>query len=133
MPYEDEPMPVDGLITLQTLVTGTTASISGATYNTLTGTPRRGVKVRFLYSASSAATVGAVLTPSVQKSSNGTAWVAHVTGDPITLTTAAQSNEQFLPVNVTRDFPFIQTLVAVAPTTGLPSWVVQADYSASQP
>jgi len=128
-------MAYDANITLQALTTATTANVTGSVLDTKTGTPRAGVipKARWIYSGASAATVGAVWTPVIQRSKDNSTWVDYITGDTITATTAAQSGVFFLPLVTDENHEYLRTVLKVSPTTGSPTFAFQVDFGISQP
>src|SRR5437868_3270007 len=94
-------MPVDALNQLQASVTKT-ATFNGAWLPLLGGTPRRGLKVRVLYSAASNASGANAVQFSVDVSRDGgvTPLNGEFQADPINLSTTVQSGEIFIPIDV---------------------------------
>jgi hypothetical protein len=95
-------MPVDANIALQASVTKT-ASFSGSALILPSGTPRRGLKARIVYSAASAASGTDTVTFSVDVCYDGvpTAWNVTSSSTPITLVTSGTaSGEIYLPFDI---------------------------------
>ena len=126
-------MPADANVTLLTSQTITTAGVNGPSYNTLTGTPRRGLSARILYSAVSAATAGCVMTFKQQKSSDNTTFVDSVYATPLTYSTTAQAGVLDLHMYAEKAFPYIRVVATPSPTTGLPTGVFKVEIDAAIP
>jgi len=127
-------MAAEGNITLQASTTATTTAVTGTVYNTLTGTPRRGMRTRWIYSGAQAATSGVVsCIGKIQMSADNSNWVDRAIGEPIALTTAAAAGEFFIPITVTRDYPYIRTVMTQSASSGGPTIVYQVDFVQSQP
>jgi hypothetical protein len=95
-------MPVDANIALQASVTKT-ASFSGSALILPSGTPRRGLKARIVYSAASAASGTDTVTFSVDVCYDGvpTTWNVTSSSTPITLVTSGTaSGEIYLPFDI---------------------------------
>lgn len=120
----------DANLILQTLVTKTTAFASDAV-DLKVGTPRRGLKARLIVPTASCSATGAVVTPEVQHSDDGTAWSTLTRFEPITLTTVAQSVQDFRTVETIK--PKIRMNMAFSVTTGSPTITYQADLGISRP
>ena len=124
----------DAKLTLFTAQTVTTAAVNGTGLNLLTCTPRRGMKVRCLTTAYSAAVTGInICTPKVQMSTDNTAWYDCGDGYPLTASTATLTDLQYIPVTTFRPFQYIRFVGTPSPTTGSPVWIVQADLGISAP
>lgn len=90
----------DALSQVQTSTTSTATAHSSA-FTLASGTPRRGLKLRVIYSAASNASGSNTLIFSVDVAHDGgTNFYTEVQSDPITLSTTAQSGEIFLPFDV---------------------------------
>lgn len=126
-------MPADANITLFTQQTITTAAVIGPSYNTLTGTPRRGLNARILYSGVSAATAGCVMQFKQQKSSDNTNFVDSVYANPLTYTTAALGGVMDMKIYAGSDHPYIRIVATPSPTTGAPTGVYQVQIDAAIP
>lgn len=93
-------MPTDALLALQASVTKT-ATFTGAALTLPTGTPRRGLKARVLYSAASNASGSNTVTFSINVSHDGgNNFYVEAQADPISLSTTAASGEIFIPFEV---------------------------------
>lgn len=95
-------MPTDALLALQAKVTKTD-TFNGAALILPTGTPRRGLKARILYSAASASAADTI-TFSVDVCYDGvpTTWYSDFVAPPITLplSSAPASGEIFIPLEI---------------------------------
>lgn len=126
-------MPYDANITMQSLVTKTT-SFSSTAVDLGTGTPRRGLKARFLIpSYISATTSGTVFTPSIEHSSDNTTFTTLVSGNALTGGTAAVTTAlpQWLPFSTRKRY--VRSVVTLTSTTGSPSITWQADLGIAEP
>lgn len=94
-------MPTDALIALQASVTKT-STFSSAALTLPTGTPRRGLKARVIYSAGSSGTATSTATFSVDVSHDGGSnYYTEFESDPITLPTSGSvAGEIFIPFEV---------------------------------
>lgn len=81
-------MPADNNVILQAEVTRTT-TLNGNTVDLKTGTPRRGLKARIIYSAANTSAGAGAATFKIQESDNDSTWRDLVTFDPLVLGTAA--------------------------------------------
>lgn len=100
--------------------TTVTATITGATLNTGTGSPTRGWRNRFLVQAYSAATTGTAagtFVGTIQVSSDGTTWRTATTGKTATLATAAALWEETLPLFESPNEPYQRAVVTVTAGT----------------
>jgi hypothetical protein len=93
-------MPTDALIQLQASVTKV-ATFSGAALILATGTPRRGLKARVIYSAATNASGSNSVTFSVDVSYDAAStWNIDFVAPVINLSTTAQSGEIFIPFEI---------------------------------
>lgn len=94
-------MATDALLALQASVTKT-STFSGSALTLATGTPRRGLKARVIYSAGSSGTATSTAIFSVDVSSNGGSnFYTEAESDPITLPTSGSvSGEIFVPFEI---------------------------------
>lgn len=94
-------MPTDALIQLQSSVTKT-ATFNGSAVTLATGTPRRGLKARVIYSAATNASGSNSVTFSVDVSYDaGSTWNSNLfQALVINLSTTAQSGEIFIPFEI---------------------------------
>lgn len=130
-------MPTDALIQLQSSVTKT-ASFQGTGVALGGGTPRRGLKARFIYSAASNASGSNTATFTVDVSRDGgSTWNSEFYADPITLSTTAQSGEIFVPFEVGPSTVGgnvqVRASVAIAGGGSTPTITYQSDITLSRP
>lgn len=93
-------MATDALLAIQASVTKT-ATFTGSAFTLPTGTPRRGLTARVLYSAASNASGSNVVVFSVNVSHDGgNNFYAEFQSDPITLSTTVQAAEIYIPFEV---------------------------------
>lgn len=93
-------MPTDALIQLQASATKT-ATFNGSALTLASGTPRRGLKARVIYSAASNASGSNTVVFSVDVSYDaGSTWTSAFVAPTITLSTTVQSGELFIPFEV---------------------------------
>lgn len=94
-------MPTDALLALQASVTKT-STFSGTALNLPTGTPRRGLKARVIYSAGSSGTATSTAIFSIDVSHDGGSnYYTEFETDPITLPTSGSvSGEVFIPFEI---------------------------------
>jgi len=119
----------DALNILQTLVTKT-ASFGGTGYDLKTGTPRRGMKARFLISSYSGD--GNVFTPKIQESEDNTTFYDVGATSPITSTTSAASKLMFVSFETQKRY--IRAYMEVAGAASLsPSIAYLCDLGIAKP
>jgi hypothetical protein len=95
-------MPVDLQLALQASTTKT-ATFNGSGLTIPTGTPRRGLKARVIYSANSASQTGDTITFSIDVSTDGgSTWNADFRADPLAQPTTANAGELFIPFEVSK-------------------------------
>lgn len=93
-------MPTDALIQLQPSVTKV-ATFSGTALILASGTPRRGLKARVIYSAATNASGSNSVAFSVDVSyDGGSTWNVDFVAPLINLSTTAQANEVFIPFEI---------------------------------
>lgn len=126
-------MPADANVTLMTSSTLTSVAVNGPSYNTLTGTPRRGLSARILYNTVSAPTAGCVMQFKQQKSSDNTAFVDSVYANPLTYTTVAQAGVLDLHMYAEKAYPYIRVVATPSPTTGTPTGIFKVEIDAAIP
>ncbi len=91
-------MPVDANLALQASVTKTATFQPTTGVDLATGTPRRGLKARIIYSAASAASGTDTITFTIDAGSDNSTFTTISTCETIiTLTTTAASGELFIP------------------------------------
>jgi len=123
-------MAYDALGALQTQVTKTTA-FGGTGYDLKTGTPRRGLKARFIISNYSGAGAGGVWTPGIEDSDDNTTFTLLSQGTPLTIGTAAGSGVVFVPFETSRRY--VRAAVALPVGTSTPTISYKADIGLSRP
>lgn len=93
-------MPTDALIQLQSSVTKT-ATFNGSALTLSTGTPRRGLKARVIYSAATNASGSNSVVFQIDVSYDaGSTWNGDFLAPAIALSTTAQSGEIFIPFEI---------------------------------
>lgn len=94
-------MPVDANVSLQSLVTKT-ASFNGAALTLPGGTPRRGLKARFIYKNATNASGSNSVTFSIDVSyDGGSTWITNLfQAQAINLSTTSQSGEVWIPFDI---------------------------------
>jgi hypothetical protein len=121
----------DANLVLQAATTKT-ATANGTGVNLVAGTPRRGLKARFLISShSSVATAGTVFTPSIDHSDDDTTYYSLAVGVPITSATAAAAKEVFVPFETSKTY--VRATMTVSPSSGTPSIVYSCDVGLARP
>lgn len=125
-------MPSDANAILQAQVTKT-ASFQGAGFDLKSATPRRGLWVRFIYSAAANATGANAFTFGVDESSDNSTWFAKATdaADAVNLTTTAQSGEVFLLIQT--DKRYIRPTVTLSGAGTVPTITYHAEIVAAKP
>jgi len=122
----------DALLIAQSLTT-VTAVRNGSGVDLETGTPRRGLKMRFLITSHIAVgTAGNVFTPQVWDSDDNTTFTLLSAGTPQTGATAATTNQiVFVPFETSRRY--IRASMAQSVTSGTPSISYSADIGVARP
>lgn len=125
-------MATDALLALQASVTKT-ATFNGAGFGLVTGTPRRGLFVRVLYSAATNASGANSVTFSVDESADNSTFFQKTVDnkDVVNLSTTAQSGEIFLPIETSQ--PFIRLSATFAGAGTVPTITYQGDVVAGRP
>lgn len=123
-------MAYDALNVLQDTVTKTTA-FQGAAYDLKTSTPLRGLKARVRVTNYNAAGAGAVWTPIIEHSDDGTNFTTLATGTPLTCGTAAATSLQHLPVSTRKRYIRASTLLS--PTTSSPTITYNVELGIGEP
>jgi hypothetical protein len=106
-------------------------SQSGTSIDLKVGTPRRGLKMRFLGSAISNASGNSTITPIVEHSSDNATWQTLTTGDPIVTSTTVQTNEQFLSFETSKRY--VRGSTVFSTTAGTPTLAYQMDIGNARP
>ena len=122
---------VDILNQLQALVTKT-ATFNGAGLDLVTGTPRRGLKARVLYSAATNASGSNSVTWTIDASSDNSTFQTIATGETVlALSTTAQSGEFYIPIETSLRYVRVSVVIAGAGST--PTVSYQVDISLARP
>ncbi len=94
-------MPADLLLQFQASTTRTAVGSQGSTYTLPGGTPRRGLKGRFVYSATNTSAGAGTLVLGVEASyDGGTTWSVAGAAPILTLSTTAAAGEAFAPFDI---------------------------------
>lgn len=117
---------VDANLALQASVTKT-ASFQGTGLNIPTGTPRRGMKARFVYSAATNASGSSAFTFGIDVSPDNSTWSSDfVAADQtINLSTTAQAGEIYLAFETSQ--PYVRAVVVLSGAGPTPTITYQAD------
>lgn len=125
-------MAADSNITLQASVTKT-ASFNGAGLDLKTGTPRRGLVARVIYSAATNASGSNALTWTVEHSTDNSTFytVASGAADVVNLSTTAQTGEIRIPFSTSKRY--VRLVLTVSGAGSTPSVVYQGDLVLGRP
>lgn len=116
---------------LQSTVTKT-ATFSGAGLNIPGGTPRRGLKARFVLSSyASVGTAGTVFTPSIEHSDDNITFTPLASGVPVIGATTANSAVIHVPFET--DKPYVRAVMTLSPSSGTPSVTYKAEIGLARP
>lgn len=121
----------DANLILQSATTLVSAALNGTGLDLKTGTPRRGLKARFLIESAVAAATGAVITPSIEHSDDNTTYKTIASGTPITVATAATSMVTFIPFETSKRY--VRSVISMSVTTGTPTIIFSADVGVARP
>lgn len=127
-------MAADNNAVLQASVTKT-ASFNGASFSLPTGTPRRGLNVRVLYSAATNASGSNSVTFSIEQTTDGTNWYRRTDGalEVVNLSTTAQAGEFVLPIAASPGVIAIRLVATVAGAGSTPTITYQGDLVTGRP
>ena len=122
----------DALSILQTLTTLGTTSFTSTGVDLKTGTPRRGLKARYIVTSYLGTSAGHTYTPAIEGSSDNTTFyeIARVQL-PLTTTTAAQTAVVFVPFETS--YRYVRSKMTVSGGTGTPSISFSADLGSARP
>lgn len=120
----------DALLVTQASQT-VTNSASGTALDLKTQTAKRGLKMRFVFTAVSNASGASTITPIVEHSSDNSSWTTLTTGDAIVTTTTSTPTEVFLPVTTTKRY--VRGSVTFSATTGTPTCTYHAELGNASP
>ena len=124
-------MAYDANASLQTAVTKT-ATFNGSGVDLGTGTPRRGLKARFIFTEyKSVGTAGTVFTPSIDHSDDDTTYTSLAVGTPLTGATAAGTAVVFIPFETSKRY--VRATLTVSPSSGTPSAKYYAEIGNARP
>jgi len=126
-------MPADANVTLLTTSTLSTGATNGPDYDTKTGTPRRGLSARILYSGVSSTTAGSVMTFKQQKSTDGTTYIDSVYAVPLTYTTVAAAGVLDLHMYAERPYTHIRVVGTLSASTGTPVGIYKVEIDSAIP
>lgn len=128
-------MAADGLLTLQT-VTTVTATATGTAITVPFGIGPKPLFARVIYSAATNASGSNTVTFRVEMAADGTNYTSLTTAPDITLTTTAQANEIFIPI----DFPLgavttakVRLVAVIAGAGSTPTITYLADVVGARP
>jgi len=98
-------MPTDALITLQASVTKT-ATFQSTAIDLKTGTPRRGLKARVIYSAATNASGSNTVAFTIEHSDDNSTFYTLSSGveNNVALSTTAQSGEFYIPFETSKRY-----------------------------
>lgn len=125
-------MPTDALLTLQPSVTKT-ATFQGTAVDLKTGTPRRGLFARVIYSAATNASGSNTVAFTVEHSDDNSTFytLASDVEYNLALSTTAQAGEVFIPVNTSKRYVRLVCTVSGAGST--PTVTYGGEFSPSKP
>jgi hypothetical protein len=125
-------MATDAKLTLQASVTKT-ATFNGAGVDLGTGTPRRGLKARVIYSAATNASGSNAFTFSIDHSDDNSTFYQTASGaaDVVTLSTTAQAGEIFIPFETSKRY--VRLTVTQAGAGSTPTITYQGDITMARP
>lgn len=106
-----------------------TATFTSAALNLPGGTPRRGLKARFLATTVGAATGTPTLAPKIQESADNTTW--NDLAYPIGADTLTAAGEMFIPFDTNN--PYVRLVVTQSGTVTTPSCVCSCDIGIAWP
>lgn len=123
-------MPYDALQAAQALVTKSTG-FSGAGLDLITGTPRRGLKMRVIVPALSSVGTAGVVTFTVDDSTDNTTFTNIASGPPHTNAATAVTFEEFIPFETSKRY--VRLSVANTVSTGTPVIAYQGEIGIARP
>lgn len=125
-------MAADSLLQLQASVTKT-ATFASTGVNIPSGTPRRGLFARVIYSAATNASGSNTVTFEVDVSTDNSTWFAKTIDNEhvVNLTTTAKSGEFHIPIETSDAYVRLQAVVAGAGST--PTITYQGDLVLGRP
>lgn len=120
----------DANLIMQSLTT-VAATLNSTAVDLKVGTPRRGLKARFLVNTATVVATGTVFTPSIQDSDDNTTFTTLAAGTPITGATAGTSAVIFVPFETSRRYA--RSVMTLSVTTGTPSIAFSVDIGEARP
>jgi len=106
-------------------------SATGATLDLKTQTARRGLAMRFVFTAVLNVSGNSTVTPIVEHSSDNATWQTLTNGDPITTSAVNTPSEQFLPFSTSKRY--VRGSVVFNNTTGTPTATYHAEVGNTRP
>ena len=116
---------------LQSATTATSATVNGTGFDLKTGTPRRGLKARFLITSWAGTGAGGTITPKIQDSTDNTTFVDLAYGPTYTAATAAATAVVFIPFETSKRY--VRAVMAFGVTTSVPVVAYSADLGVARP
>jgi hypothetical protein len=125
-------MAADANLSLQASVTKT-ASFNGAGVNLKSGTPRRGLKARVLYSAASNASGSNSVTFTIEHSDDDSTYALLASGaaDAVALGTTAKAGQLFIPFETSK--PYVRLVATVSGAGSTPTITYSGDILLGRP
>jgi len=126
-------MATDANLALQPQVTKT-ATFNGPSLNLPTGTPRRGLKARVLYSAATNASGSNSVLFQIDVSPDNSTWYSAEFADAdkaVALSTTAQSGEIYIPFETSQ--PYIRLTATFSGAGSTPTITYQGDITLGRP
>lgn len=125
-------MATDANLALQASVTKT-ATFNGTGLDLLTGTPRRGLKVRVIFSAATNASGSNTVAFTVDHSTDNSTWtqLAADAENNVALSTTAQNGEVYIPIETSKRYIRLTCTITGAGST--PTITYQGDITLARP
>jgi len=120
----------DALLVTQPSQTVVNSAV-GTALDLKTQTARRGLAMRFVFTAVFNVSGNAAVTPIVEHSSDNATWQTLTTGDPIVTSTVNTPTEQFLPFNTSKRY--VRGSVTFASQVGIPTATYHAEVGIARP
>lgn len=122
----------DALGVLQAQVTLGTTSFTSTGVDIRSGTPRRGLKARYIMTNYQGTSAGHTYTPIIEGSSDNTTFYEIARAPlPLTTTTAAQTKEVFVPFETS--YRYVRSKMTLSGGTGTPVISFSADIGHARP
>jgi len=120
----------DALLVTQPSQTVVNSAV-GTALDLKTQTARRGLAMRFVFTAVFNVSGNAAASPIVEHSSDNATWQTLTTGDPIVTSTVNTPTEQFLPFNTSKRY--VRGSVTFASQVGIPTATYHAEVGIARP